>query len=463
MVDYRSVGVRLEPRGVWIRRLALASIAGQAVWIVLVAVAGAIEPGYTAIRDAVSELGAATAARPWLFGVAVTIWGLSFVAAGLALALDGGRGLRARLGPGLIALTGLAQILDGFPFPADCRTTIDAGCRAMEMAGDVSWQHAAHGWTYFIGALALMLSVYAMAWRLRGDSRWGRADLLAVGAGLLAPVLVVLLFLVAGDGAEDRYGLIQRLILAAAMLWVLALTVALLAIHGRRGDPAVRLVEWLRGLPGGRLLVVPGSGLGASAPRPQGGGAVPDLTQLPPDLPVPEDDGAASHLDGAVVPALALPTTEGGRVDLARVAAGESAVVVYVYPRTGVPGEPLPPGWDETPGARGCTPQSCAFRDSAAELRGLGATVFGLSAQPLEEQREFASREQLPYPLLNDSDFRLAAELHLPTFEIDGTRYYRRLTFIARAGGIAKVFYPVFPPQRNAADAIAWLRARAQS
>lgn len=182
-----------------------------------------------------------------------------------------------------------------------------------------------------------------------------------------------------------------------------------------------------------------------------------DLHALPSDLPVPEDDGAADRLAGAPAPLLALPATDGARVDLA--VRGEGWLVVYVYPQTGVPGRPLPSGWDSIPGARGCTPQSCAFRDSARELTELGATVFGLSAQPLAEQREFAAREHLPYPLLNDSGFRLAGELGLPTFEAHGVRYYRRLTFVARRGRIAKVFYPVFPPQDNAADVIAWLRS----
>lgn len=139
-------------------------------------VAGLLEPGYSEIRDAISELGACTATRSWLFNVGVAIWGASFIAAAVALALDSPRSWRGWLGPALIALTGLAQILDGFPFPADCRTTIDAGCRARELAGDVSWRHVAHGWTYFLGAIALQLSVFAMAWRFRRDPRWGRAD-----------------------------------------------------------------------------------------------------------------------------------------------------------------------------------------------------------------------------------------------------------------------------------------------
>ncbi len=185
----------------------------------------------------------------------------------------------------------------------------------------------------------------------------------------------------------------------------------------------------------------------------------PDLHALPAGLPVPDDDGAADRLPNAAVPAVALRASGGERVDLAAAAAGDGFLVVYVYPQTGVPGRPLPAGWGRIPGARGCTPQSCAFRDGAGELVELGATVFGLSGQPLAEQRELAERERLPYPLLNDSGFQLAETLGLPTFVAGGVRYYRRLTFIARRGRIARVFYPVFPPQDNAGDVIAWLRA----
>lgn len=180
---------------------------------------------------------------------------------------------------------------------------------------------------------------------------------------------------------------------------------------------------------------------------------------LPADLPVPVDDGAARHLLGTRLPAIALPTTTGERIDLAAAAAAAGTFVVYVYPATGVPGRPLPDGWDAIPGARGCTPQSCAFRDHARELAELGSSVVGLSAQPLEEQREFAAREHLPFPLVNDSGFTLADELGLPTFEAAGRRYYRRITLVAHGGRIAKVFYPVFPPQENAAQVVAWLRA----
>jgi peroxiredoxin len=175
------------------------------------------------------------------------------------------------------------------------------------------------------------------------------------------------------------------------------------------------------------------------------------------DLPVPEDDGAADGLEGRAVPALSLESVTGERVDLAP--AAEGTLVVYLYPRTGVPGEPLPPGWTETPGAFGCTAENCAFRDHSGRLAALGAAVLGVSAQPLAEQREFAEREGMPYPLLNDSRLALAEALDLPTFEIAGMRLYRRLTLIARGGTIVKVFYPVFPPGEHPAEVLAWLAA----
>ncbi len=182
---------------------------------------------------------------------------------------------------------------------------------------------------------------------------------------------------------------------------------------------------------------------------------------LPPDLPEPRDDGAADHLPGLRLPALALRSTHGGEVDLAAVAAAAGTLVLYVYPRTGIPGQPSPDGWDAIPGARGCTPQACAFRDHHAELRALGADVLGLSAQPAAEQAEFAAREHLPFALLSDPELRLARELGLPTFEAGGMTLYKRITLIARAAGaITKVFYPVFPPDRNAADVLTWLRER---
>ncbi len=176
---------------------------------------------------------------------------------------------------------------------------------------------------------------------------------------------------------------------------------------------------------------------------------------LPPDLPVPEDDGGADHLRGGELPPITLPATSGEDVNLADATAG--TLVIYVYPRTGVPGQPLPEGWGEFPGARGCTPQNCGFRDLHSELRALGATVRGLSAQPLDEQREFAAREQIPFPLLNDGELRPADDPGLPTFETGGMRLYKRLTLIARGGTIDEVIYPVFPPGSDAAKAVVLL------
>jgi peroxiredoxin len=174
--------------------------------------------------------------------------------------------------------------------------------------------------------------------------------------------------------------------------------------------------------------------------------------ELPADLPVPEDDGAADHLPGIRVPALRL-----SGFDLAEAARG--TLVAFVYPRTGTPGQPSPEGWDEIPGARGCTPQSCSFRDLHGDFAELGATVVGISAMDPVEQAAFAERERIPYPLLNDRELRLAGALGLPTFEVAGMRLYKRLTLVAREGTIVKVFYPVFPPDRNAAEVAAWLAA----
>jgi peroxiredoxin len=182
-----------------------------------------------------------------------------------------------------------------------------------------------------------------------------------------------------------------------------------------------------------------------------------DPYSLPPNLPVPEDDGAADHLPGLHLPSIVLESSQG-EVDLGELSAVR--VVLYVYPRTGKPGVPSLPGWDETPGARGCTPQSCAFRDHAAELAELGARVAGMSSQPLEDQLEFAARNHIAYPVISDPDFLLRDALDLPTFEIAGQTLYKRLALIAEAGVIFKVFYPVFPPDRNAADVVAWLGAR---
>lgn len=180
------------------------------------------------------------------------------------------------------------------------------------------------------------------------------------------------------------------------------------------------------------------------------------FTGLPTDLPVPIDDCACVHLLGMRLPTLSLRATTGELVALQHLS---RTTVLYFYPRTGGPGEPSPPGWDEIPGARGCTPQSCAFRDHHAELEALGASVYGVSAQETEYQREAATRLALPFPLLADPELQVAAVLRMPTFEAAGTRLYKRVTLVARDAEIVKVFYPVFPPDRNTDEVIAWLES----
>jgi peroxiredoxin len=182
-----------------------------------------------------------------------------------------------------------------------------------------------------------------------------------------------------------------------------------------------------------------------------------DYSRLPDDLPAPIDDGAADGLVGRSLPDLALPSSGGGELRLRDLAA--RLLVAYVYPMTGTPGRPLPHGWDDIPGARGCTPQSCGYRDALAEFEQVGAALIGISAQSAAEQAEFAAREHIPFPLLSDDGLRLDAALGLPTFKADGGTFYRRLTFVAVGGRIVKVFYPVFPPDRDAGEALAWLRA----
>jgi peroxiredoxin len=181
---------------------------------------------------------------------------------------------------------------------------------------------------------------------------------------------------------------------------------------------------------------------------------------LPADLPAPEDDGAADHLPGAELPHLSLPSTAGSELDLRQ--ESEGTLVLYIYPRTGKPDEPLLPGWDDIPGARGCTPESCSFRDHAAEIERLGARVLGLSAQSLEDQHEFAERVGLPYPIISDPELDLAAALNLPTFETSGLKLYKRITLIVREHRIVHVFYPVFPPDEAAANVLRQLQADAR-
>ena len=178
------------------------------------------------------------------------------------------------------------------------------------------------------------------------------------------------------------------------------------------------------------------------------------LYSLPPDLPAPVDDGACDHLVGLDVPALALDSSQGP-VDLAELGANRAAL--YIYPRTGRPDREIPATWDAIPGARGCTPQSCGFRDHAAELAERGALVAGLSSQPLDDQRELAGRLHVPFPVIADPDMALGAALGLPTFEFEGATLYKRVTLILENGCIAKVFYPVFPPDENAQEVLNWL------
>ena len=178
---------------------------------------------------------------------------------------------------------------------------------------------------------------------------------------------------------------------------------------------------------------------------------------LPAGLPIPEDDGAADHLPGLEVPALILPSSVGP-VSLAELA--RERLVLYVYPRTGRPDRPMLPGWDDIPGARGCTPQSCGFRDHAAELARFGARVAGLSAQSLDDQIEFAERNRMPFPVVSDERLELASALRLPTFQVEGLTLYKRLALVAETGRIVKVFYPVFPPDRNADEVLAWMSSR---
>jgi peroxiredoxin len=182
-----------------------------------------------------------------------------------------------------------------------------------------------------------------------------------------------------------------------------------------------------------------------------------DPNVLPAGLPVPQDDGAARHLGGLKLPSVALAATDGSHVDLAKLA---GRTVVYIYPRTGVPGQPSPEGWDQIPGARGCTPQSCSFRDHFAELKELGVSrVYGLSTQDSAYQKEVVERLHLPFSILSDADLALARAIALPTFTIAGMTLLKRMALVIDEGVISKVFYPVFPPDRNAAEVISWLRA----
>ena len=183
--------------------------------------------------------------------------------------------------------------------------------------------------------------------------------------------------------------------------------------------------------------------------------------ELPDDLPVPVDDGAADHLTGLALPDITLAATDGSRVNLSRLS---GRTVVYIYPRTGRPGQAMPTGWNGIPGARGCTPQSCSFRDHFDELRALGVRqLYGLSTQDSDYQREAVERLHLPFAILSDADFALQRALRLPTFAVDGMVLLKRMALVIDDGTISKVFYPVFPPDRSAAQVVAWLRGESRS
>jgi peroxiredoxin len=184
-----------------------------------------------------------------------------------------------------------------------------------------------------------------------------------------------------------------------------------------------------------------------------------DLTNLPANLPVPVDDGAAAHLLGSHAPDIALPATDGRQISLATYQAPR--VVVYAYPRTGRPGEaPLVEDWDAIPGARGCTPETCGFRDHHDELVAAGAEVFGLSTQDTAYQRELVTRLRLPFPILSDAGLELTRAWRLPTFQAGGQTLLKRLTLVLHGGRVEHVWYPVFPPDRHAEEVLDWLRSR---
>jgi peroxiredoxin len=182
----------------------------------------------------------------------------------------------------------------------------------------------------------------------------------------------------------------------------------------------------------------------------------PNLNELPANLPRPEDDGGARHLKGMAVPDLALPSTSNRQVNLTKITAPR--IVIYAYPMTGQPGKALPAGWDDIPGARGCTPETCGFRDHQKDLAKLGAEVFGLSTQSTAYQQEMVKRLEVPFEVLSDEHFALIRALRLPTFTVEGMTLIKRLTLVVRDGHIEWVFYPVFPPDRHADEVIAWLK-----
>jgi peroxiredoxin len=182
----------------------------------------------------------------------------------------------------------------------------------------------------------------------------------------------------------------------------------------------------------------------------------PNLNELPANLPRPKDDGGARHLEGMAIPDLALPSTSNRQVNLSKIPAPR--MVIYAYPMTGRPDRKLPVGWDDIPGARGCTPETCGFRDHHKDLATLHAEVFGVSTQDTPYQTEMVKRLEVPFEVLSDEHFALTRALKLPTFTVDGMTLLKRLTLIVKNGRIEHVFYPVFPPDKHADEVIAWLK-----
>ncbi|MFY7911029.1 MAG: peroxiredoxin [Emticicia sp.] len=184
-------------------------------------------------------------------------------------------------------------------------------------------------------------------------------------------------------------------------------------------------------------------------------GQTPSYENLPANLPIPVDDGACVHLLGKQIPSIKLSSTNNTKENLKDL---KGRVVIYCYPMTGKPGVKLPDGWDQIPGARGCTPQSCSFRDHFDELQKLNTKVFGLSTQTTDYQKEVKDRLHLPFDLLSDKDLDFANSLRLPLFSVDNMNLIKRVTLIVDEGKIVKYFYPVFPPDKNVDQVIEWLK-----
>ncbi len=178
--------------------------------------------------------------------------------------------------------------------------------------------------------------------------------------------------------------------------------------------------------------------------------------ELPPNLPIPEDDGSCAHLEGTSMPSLVLHTTDEREVNFSELA--KTPTVIFIYPRTGIPTERASDDWDLIPGARGCTPQSCGFRDLYNDFKQLGYNVFGLSCQTTEYQQEFVERNHIPFEIISDEDFAFTDQLELPTFEYHGMKLIKRMAMVLDQGLIEKVFYPVFPPDKNAEVVLDWIK-----